>query len=436
MTAQPAILEPVPAHARHLFFDLIPSAHPQAALRALAAACDGRSVVLGIGPDVTHALGKQIAGLRGFPDLSHAKPEIPVTQFALWLWLRGDAPGELLLRGHALQALIEPAFTLVQAIDSFRHQDNRDLTGYEVGPENSRDDAVIDAAVVQGQGAGIDGSSFAAVQQWLHDLPAFEAMPRVEQDNCIGRRRDDNQALADAPESAHVKRTAQADFDPEAFVVRRSMPWVSGADAGLMFLAFGKSFDAYEALLRRMTGYDDGISDALFGFTQPLGGGYYWCPPMAGHAVDLSALGASMASAPADILPGHALHKDGVSKRPSWWRNWKVMLPLWLAIGGLVWLGLHFNVDHSVIAGSVVAVGLLSNAFVWMLGVVSLVPIIGPIIVKILSIGFIWLLNAVGYLVSYIAIRRGYSKDVLTYRGLTVAVIIGIVTGYVLGKLL
>ena len=123
------------------------------------------------------------------------------------------------------------------------------------------------------------------------------------------------------------------------------------------------------------------------------------------------------------------------SQRPSWWRNWKVMLPLWIAMGGLVWLGLYFKVDHSVIAGSVVAVGLISNAFAWLLGLVALVPIIGPIIVKVLSIGFIWLLNAVGYLVSYIAIRRGYSKDVLTYRGLTVAIIIGIVIGFVLGKL-
>jgi len=81
-------------------------------------------------------------------------------------------------------------------------------------------------------------------------------------------------------------------------------------------------------------------------------------------------------------------------------------------------------------------VGLVSNAFAWLLGLVTLVPIIGPVIVKVLSIGFIWLLNAVGYLVSYIAIRRGYSKDVLTYRGLTVAVIIGIVVGFVLGKLI
>ncbi|MBI1285661.1 MAG: hypothetical protein GC183_15260 [Thiobacillus sp.] len=126
---------------------------------------------------------------------------------------------------------------------------------------------------------------------------------------------------------------------------------------------------------------------------------------------------------------------EEASQRLPWWRSWKVMLPLWLGIGGLVWLGLHFNVDRSVIAGSVVAVGLVSNAFAWLLGLITLVPVIGPLIAKILSIGFVWLLNAVGYLVSYIAIRRGYSKDVLTYRGLTVAVIIGIVVGFVLGKL-
>ena len=112
------------------------------------------------------------------------------------------------------------------------------------------------------------------------------------------------------------------------------------------------------------------------------------------------------------------------------------MVPVWLAIVGLAWWAIERRVDTSVIAGSVVVVGLLTNAFAWLLGVIGLVPILGPLIVKVLSIGFIWLLNAVGYLVSYIAIKRGYSKDVLTYRGLTVAVIIGIVIGFVLGKLI
>jgi hypothetical protein len=112
------------------------------------------------------------------------------------------------------------------------------------------------------------------------------------------------------------------------------------------------------------------------------------------------------------------------------------MVLLWVVMIGLAWWGYEERVNTSVIAGSVVVVGLLTNAFAWLLGIIALVPLIGPLIAKVLSIGFVWLLNAVGYLVSYIAIKRGYSKDVLTYRGLTVAVIIGVVIGFVLGKLI
>ena len=112
------------------------------------------------------------------------------------------------------------------------------------------------------------------------------------------------------------------------------------------------------------------------------------------------------------------------------------MVPVWLAILGLTWWAIDSRVSTAVITGSVIVVGLVSNAFAWLLGVIALIPIIGPLIAKVLTVGFIWLLNAVGYLVSFIAIKRGYSKDVLTYRGLTVAVIIGICVGYVLGKLI
>jgi len=118
-----------------------------------------------------------------------------------------------------------------------------------------------------------------------------------------------------------------------------------------------------------------------------------------------------------------------------WWKDWKVMVPLWLVMVGLTWWAIEQHVDTSVIAGSVVVVGLITNAFAWLLGLVALVPLIGPLIAKLFSLGFLLLLNAVGSLVSFIAIKRGYSKDVLTYRGLTIAVIIGIVIGFILGKL-
>lgn len=117
-----------------------------------------------------------------------------------------------------------------------------------------------------------------------------------------------------------------------------------------------------------------------------------------------------------------------------WWRNAKIMLPLWIVMGFLLALGIHYEVDGRVLAGGMLLVGVLSNAFAWLAGLVMLVPVIGPLIVKVLSIGFIWFLNAIGYLVAFVAIRRGYSKDVLTYRGLTIALIVGIVIGYVLAQ--
>ena len=102
MSAQSAIFDPIPDHARHLFFDWNPSVDPRAALRALAVQCDGQSTVLGIGANITQALEVTVAGLRRFPELPDASPSIPATQQALWLWLRGDEPGDLLLRGHAV----------------------------------------------------------------------------------------------------------------------------------------------------------------------------------------------------------------------------------------------------------------------------------------------------------------------------------------------
>ena len=116
------------------------------------------------------------------------------------------------------------------------------------------------------------------------------------------------------------------------------------------------------------------------------------------------------------------------------WKDWRIVLPALLLIIALIYFGYRYNVDTKVIAGSSVVIGLLSGAFAWLVGLIGLVPIIGPIIVKVLSIGFIWLLNAVGYVVSYIAIKRGYSQDVLSYRGLTIALIIGIVIGYIIAQ--
>ena len=289
--AQPGILLPAPRLAVYLDFDLAAEGDARGALARLREIADGEQVVVGIGLSTVQALGKHIDGLRALPAISGPGIDVPSTPAALWLWLRGDDRGVLLHLARRLEAALAPAFYLRDSVDAFQYQNSRDLTGYEDGTENPKGAAAEAAGIVHGRGPGLDGSSFVAVQRWVHDFKRFDTMPTEQQDLSIGRHRVGNDEIDNAPPSAHVKRTAQESFTPAAFVLRRSMPWARGLEAGLMFVAFGRSPDAFEALLRRMTGGEDGITDALFRFTWPLTGACYWCPPLAGGRLDLRALG-------------------------------------------------------------------------------------------------------------------------------------------------
>jgi len=114
---------------------------------------------------------------------------------------------------------------------------------------------------------------------------------------------------------------------------------------------------------------------------------------------------------------------------------WKTILT-WALLITFVVIALHFNVDNSIIGGSVVIFGIISQAFIGLINIVGLVPLIGPIIAKILALPLFWLINGLGYFVSIVAIKKGYSKDVVNYRILTVVLLVGIVIGFILGKII
>ncbi len=294
--AQAGILQPVPSQGRYLFFSQAQPESLRLALQRLAGVADGERAVVLLGAATVAALGARVPALREMPDLSGPGTEVPTTPAALCCWLRGEDRGDLVKLTHALEQAVAPALHLDRVIEAFRHGQGpnghgRDLTGYEDGTENPEDDAAEAAALVRGAGAGLDGGSMAVVQQWVHDFEAFARLGQPGQDHAIGRRHHDNEELDDAPASAHVKRTAQESFAPEAFVLRRSMPWAHARQAGLMFVAFGHSFDAFEAQMRRMAGAEDGIVDALFRFSQPVNGAYFWCPPVRDGRLDLRLLG-------------------------------------------------------------------------------------------------------------------------------------------------
>ena len=289
--SQSGILAPVPREARFYELDLAPGADPRAVLHGLAAWDADPDLLVGFGASFVASLDAQVPGLRVHP--CHVGPglQVPSTPAALWIRVIGPDRGAIHHRSRLLLENLGPRVELVRVVDAFTFAEGKDLSGYEDGTENPKGEEASRAALVQGLGPGLDGSSFLAAQVWVHDLPVVDRMDLVTRDHCIGRSQVDNQELADAPVSAHVKRAAQESFTPAAFVLRRSMPWTDGRRAGLVFLAFSHSFDAYEAILARMVGQEDGVTDALFSFTHPESGAFYWCPPVRDGALDLRALG-------------------------------------------------------------------------------------------------------------------------------------------------
>lgn len=289
-SAQPAILATPSAHGASIVFQLRPGTDAKSSLAKLQQGFDPAWGVAGLGQPLMAALGKTVPGLHGFTVLSGPGCTSPATQQALWFLLSSSDRSQVFNITETLQALLAEAFVLDNAQDTFIYAGGRDLTGYEDGTENPKGDDAEVAALATGE-AGLQGSSFVAVQRWQHDLARFNAHPPEVRNAMIGRDKESNDELEDAPETAHVKRTAQEDYEPPAFMLRRSMPWIAGKDKGLEFIAFGHSLQAFEQVLQRMMGLEDGIVDALFDFSRPITGGYYWCPPVKDGKLNLELLG-------------------------------------------------------------------------------------------------------------------------------------------------
>lgn len=275
-TFQAAILEPLPASAKYCFFHLKSDARQA---RERLQQLNTRNAVVGLGVQLVNALGLDVPTMHAMPDFCDTGLAIPHTPVDLVVWLRADDAGQAALAAQALIEYLAPVFELDQQIDAFLHDGGRDLTGYEDGTENPvQDDALAAAIEADGPWAG---ASYWVIQQWLHDMAHFQSLSGHQQNALFGRDRVSNRELGDAPASAHVKRTEQESFSPQQFVLRRSMAWQRDNHMGLVFVAFGHNFAAFEAQMARMIGREDGIVDGLFSFSRPLTGAYFWCPPVA-----------------------------------------------------------------------------------------------------------------------------------------------------------
>jgi|TARA_Y100001960_G_scaffold209378_1_gene218677 hypothetical protein len=125
-----------------------------------------------------------------------------------------------------------------------------------------------------------------------------------------------------------------------------------------------------------------------------------------------------------------------MSKKISFFKNYKFHILLWILIGVSVVVALQYGVDEKIVVFTTLILGIFTQVFAGLGALIAMIPIIGPILIKIITIPFFWMINALGHGVSIVAIKKGYTNELVKSRVLTIALLIGIVLGYIMGNLI
>jgi len=207
-----------------------------------------------------------------------------------------STPGDLLFHIRAgqmdlcfelagqIMARLGPAVTVVEEVHGFRYFDDRDLIGFVDGTENPTGPAAARAVLIGGEDPAFAGGSYVVVQQYLHDVAAWNRLPVEEQEKIIGRAKLSDIELSDdvKPSYAHNALTVITGPDGEQVqIVRDNMPFGSVGDGryGTYFIGYARSPATIEQMLVNMfVGSPEGNYDRLLDVSTAVSGCLFFVP--------------------------------------------------------------------------------------------------------------------------------------------------------------
>jgi porphyrinogen peroxidase len=225
-----------------------------------------REVVPDDAPAQVAGFEKDLVGVGGF--------RMPATQHDAVLWLSGSAYDVVFESARTAIAALAGLATIADETSSWPYLHDRDLTGFIDGSENPTLIEAPEVALIP-EGTPGAGGTILLLQKWSHDATAWEALPVAEQEQVIGRTKDESVELDDKAADSHVASTDQDEFGK---IFRRNMPYGTVTAHGTMFVGFSAEQRRLTVMLESMAGLTTGVPDALTRFTQPLTGAYYFVP--------------------------------------------------------------------------------------------------------------------------------------------------------------
>ena len=118
--------------------------------------------------------------------------------------------------------------------------------------------------------------------------------------------------------------------------------------------------------------------------------------------------------------------------------KWKILvwIILVMALSLAFFYGKQYGINQRIIILVTLALGTFTQIFSGITSLIALIPFFGPFILKVISIPIFYILNAMGWVVSVVAIKKGYVNELSKSRTITLALLVGIIIGYILGNII
>ncbi|WP_026416211.1 Dyp-type peroxidase [Actinomadura oligospora] len=245
--------------------------------------------VTGIGSDAWDRLfsGNRPAGLHPFTALDGPRHRAPATPGDLLFHVRARTMDLCFELATQIMDRLRGAVTVQDEVHGFRYFEKRDLMGFVDGTENPAGSAAERAVLVRAEDDPefADGS-YVIVQKYLHDLPAWNALPVEAQELVIGRRKLNDIELDDAtkPDDSHVAvNTVLGPDGEQRQILRDNMPFGAPGkgEFGTYFIGYAHTPETTEQMLRNMfLGTEDGHTDRILDFSTAVTGCLFHAPTL------------------------------------------------------------------------------------------------------------------------------------------------------------
>ncbi len=122
-----------------------------------------------------------------------------------------------------------------------------------------------------------------------------------------------------------------------------------------------------------------------------------------------------------------------MNNQPSFLKIYRKQIFGWVLTLAAICVALYYGIDKKIILFVTFIISIFTQIFVGLGALVGMIPFIGPLIINVISIPVFWFLNAMGYVVSGVAIKKGYATELAKSRIVTLGLLIGIIIGYIIG---